>query len=398
MDLYNCFRLFFILVSFFVTSVVFCQASGKIHLTENIEAAKVSYNSSLTSLKSVFKDGVIYTISKSNLSKDRVVYSYNSEDGKIDSLIFDNNKNTKLFRDKRILSFSIVGSKFVFLCSDFIYIFKHQSNRLVFDMFVLNEFGFMNCHKFGNNILLNVCYNYHPEDFKDANVWAILNLKSNLIEHVKLLENDNNSFFGSFVNDWIVTRDSIICYARTDEYRVTFHNSAFETVDEIWTNELGENKIIVDNLKSQFDYSRDAIIELQKVDEANLTRIRKVYYLQEDVVMVLLKVGGQEIIRADYWKKKEGIWERVLIDYSSLWFEEGGSYSDREITYTDFYQNMFDLIYIGGGQFYMPYYPHIPIVETNNFNRQRDYFDKQNKVIENNEIYIGIKAIKLIDL
>ncbi|MEO9257661.1 MAG: hypothetical protein ABI207_04725, partial [Crocinitomicaceae bacterium] len=263
-----------------------------------------------------------------------------------------------------------------------------------FHGFIKNEYYFNTSINFMDKIFLQVCYNFHPEDAPYKNVWAIFNPKTLVFEKINILS-DNNILFGSFVNSWVDVCGAKICYAQSSSYKITIHNDNFEVIDSISTNELHVNEQYIEKIKQRDFLSKDAISKLSQEDDSLLTRIRKVYFLNDSCVMVLLKLAGKEEVRADYWQKTNHSWNRVFQDYSSIWFEEGQKYSDNQITYGDFYQNVYGFNYDGKLHYFKSYFPFTPIVNTMSFNRDKDFFNKQNDAIIKNELYLGIKEIQI---
>lgn len=392
--LYNwCFIIFLVTLS---GAMSYAQVANFVKINNNIKGSKLVSNPAYSTLKSTINGKFIYTTpSKSGASK-RIIHRFNTTTEVMDSIVIERSKKNEIFFNDRILSMAIVASKFVFLGSNHLFVFEEAGkNDLKFMYSIKNDYGFMNCQKLGNNLFLQVAYNYHPGDYKHTNVWAILNLEKGIVEKAHFLTDDNNALFGFLVNQWVSVYANKICYAHTDEYLISIHDENFNQIDQIKTNEFDENKSTVNRIKANFNYSKDYFVKMREIDEDSLTRIRKVFFLKEDLILALVKIAGKDQIRADYWKKQDHGWQLAQQDSSAIWFQEGVAYNPTKTTYSDFYQNVFELIYAENNKFYLPYFPYIPNITTDKFDRERDYFDKQNYAIETNETYLGIKEIAL---
>jgi hypothetical protein len=387
---------FFIFIGSLSSHISHAQVADFVKIKKNIKGSKLVSNPAYTTLKSTINGNFIYTTpSKSGASK-RIIHRFNTTTEMMDSIVIERSKKNEIFFNDRILSMTIVASKFVFLGSNYLFVFEEsEKNELKYVYSIKNDYGFMNCQKLGGNLFLQVAYNYHPVDYKHTNVWAILNLEKGIVEKTHFLTDDNNALFGFLVNQWVSVHSNKICYAHTDEYFITIHDENFNQIDQIKTNEFNENKSTVNRIKANFNYSKDYFVKMRGIDEDSLTRIRKVFFLKEDLILALIKMAGKDQIRADYWLKQDHGWQLAFQDSSTIWFQEGVEYSLTKNTYSDFYQNVFDLIYAENNKFYLPYFPYIPTIATDKFDRERDYYDKQNYAIETNETYLGIKEIGL---
>lgn len=385
-------KLTFLIVTIITLSPQLLVAQTRnIRVVDNKKGASILFNSHYNLIKSACSDSMLYSTPSQAINQSRVIYCYDIGNQQQSTLAIIPKRKYKSFFDERILSFSICGTQYVFVCNNSIFVLhRTRGNKLQFVARLKNEYSFTNSFTLGKNILLYVCYSFHPEDVKNKHVWATLNLTENHLSQVAL-QTDDNALFGFFVNNWIDVCDSKIVYARSSEYTITIHNDQFQQIDSIKTTEFDGNKPYVKQLKERNLSSKDAISTLRQTDDSLLTRIRKVYFLTDTTLFVLIKLAGKQELRADYWLKSKGEWARIHQDFSPIWYEEGKSYSNEETIYTDFYQNTFDFPYYGNNQFYLVYFPFIPTISTTNFNKDEDYFFLQNEAIKNNELYFGIK-------
>lgn len=357
---------------------------------QNIKGVRVDYAETYNSIKSTYSDSVIYYISPNTYSDLRTLYTHNLRGSKNDSLRINKKREYKSFFNTSIYSFNVIKDKYVFVCSDYIYIFKRSKNQLTFVSKLKNIHNFINSSVLGNKILLNVFYNFHPEDAENNHVWALLNIEALLLENVKIKPNDD-IIFSPFVNSWFSTYNFKLAHSLSSEYTIRIYNDKLEQIDSIKTQEFDSNKPIVNDLIKVNYHSKDAISNLWELDDSLLTRIRKIYYLNDTTLLALIKMAGKGNVRADYWQKKGSNWIRIHQDYSSDWFIEGQSYSSEKITYQDFYQNAWGFVYLGSYKFSAIYFPFIPIVNTTSFDRNKDCYLPQNNAIKNHETYIGIR-------
>ena len=374
--------------------------SRNVRVLENKKGSAVvlndQNNGKYYSIKSTYSDSTLFFTTEQSIDHKRVIYCYDLASEKQSTLTIPKTRKYKSFFDERILSFSICGSMYVFVCNNTLFILRRiKGNKLQFVAKIKNEYNFMQSHTIGKNVMVSVCYNFHPEDATYKHVWAIINLTENRLSQVTI-QSDENALFGSFVNNWINVSDSKIAYARASEYTITIHDDQFKQLDSIKTTELDGNKRYIQQFKEENLYSKDAIFHLKQLDDSLLTRIRKVYFLNDTTILALIKLAGKKELRADYWLKSNGNWTRLDQDYSSIWYVEGKTYSNDQMIYADFYQNTFGFSYSGDNQFPLVYFPYIPAISTTNFNSDENYFQLQNEAIKNNDTFFGVKKYQII--
>jgi hypothetical protein len=374
---------------------IFGQAKN-IRIADNVKGLPAGFHSNYGNIKSAYSESIIYYTSSIAVDKKITIHTFDKATGINDSFRLDTGKKGRNILSERIESFSVSGNKFVFVCNAHIFVFEKQRAKGVRCIAKMeNSYSFTKCLRLGEKVLLYTCYNYHPEDVPNKHVWAILNIQTNAIEQIKI-QPDDNAIFAAFVNSWIDTYNSKIAYAQTDEYRITILNEKFAPIDSIKTSEFDSNREYTETLREKYYLSKDAIRNLQLVDDSLLTRIRKVYLLNDSTVMALIKLPKQKGIRVDYWRKSQGSWNRICQDSTPTWYVDGETYSGDRITYTDFYQNVYDLPYVSNNEFYLMYYPYIPTITTSNFDKDADYFNLQNEAIQTNNLFFGIKKIQVV--
>ncbi len=382
-------------VVFFIPRIYFAQTSNKLEITSNTKAIKFNSKIDFNSVKSSRFNSTIYCVPIYSNDKSLIIYSYDFKNRTNDSIIINYKKKYKSIFKERVLSFSVLNNYLIYTCNNNIYVFeKLKENKISFIGSIKNLYNFNTTHVLDDKIFLQICYLFHPDDSPSNNTWAILNPKTLKVELLKK-QSEDDAIFGAFVNSWVDVQNSKIVYSRSSEYKITFHDKNFNQIDSIVTDELNQNKKHVSEFHKRNLFSKDAISKLHRDDDSLLTRIRKIYYLNDSSLMVLLKIAGKKEIRADYWTKSNGIWKLNSQDFSSIWFIEGKEYSNTKITYSDFYQNVNSLIYIGNNHFIQPYYPFISSIITESFEINKDYYEKQNDAIKNNEHFIGFKEIKI---
>jgi hypothetical protein len=373
---------------------VFSQ-SKYLHVTKNEKGNAVKYSDRYTHLKSAFSNSTIYYSAQYPIDKEIVIHTYNTETKESGKVKIENPKSAKAMLSERLESFAVNGNKLAVISSDHVLIFELTSKSSMRCIATLeNKLSFRKCLPLGDGFLLYVNYKFHPLDAEHNHVWAKLNVNKKEIENVKI-QSDQYSVFGSLLNSWIDTRGSKVVYADPLNYAITFYDENFVATDSIRSNEFDGNKFHYDNFTRADEYSKEAIYGLMAVDDSLLTRIRKVYYLNDSTVMALITRPGSESVRADYWQKRDGTWNRIYQDFSTPWFADGASYSKEQLTYADFMQNVYDFPYAGNNSFFLPYFPYIPVVTTSNFNRNTDYFKPQNDAIQQKELYFGIRQVSI---
>lgn len=372
---------------------MFAQTSKIIFEKSNIKGSIIKDFTSMNEIKSCRFDSVIFFINNTSINNQHQVSFFNYKTNKSGSIKINLKKKDNFYQE-RISSFLKFQNDFIFLTNKSIYLFKEKNGFLTLQNKIENTHNFSQILPLGEKIFLYVNYNYHPLDAKHQHAWAILNSENLTFDKFIVKENDNTKF-SAFVNNWVDTYKSKLVYTKTLEYKIMFHDTDLNEIDSIVSNELYEN---IDNINFSIensDFSKEYYTNLKKIDDSLLTRIRKIYFLNDTTVGVLLKIKNSHILRMDIWQKNSNEWIKVKSDSSTIWYEKGVEYSNKKTIYTDFYQNLYGFVYIGNYQFIKSYYPYIQSVDTKSFDENLDYFDKQNQTIKNEEIFIGFKTIQI---
>ncbi|MNY17119.1 hypothetical protein D3C86_1504180 [compost metagenome] len=229
--------------------------------------------------------------------------------------------------------------------------------------------------RLGNNFLLYVCYPFHPLDQKETNVWAKLDLSKQEIVDVHFPEIDNTKF-GNLVNSWVSTCEGTIAHASSSEYKVIFYDENYLRVDSIVMNSDTLFRVDMDFLE-QFDLrSKTGISKFMESDAQKLTRIRKVFLLDNNQLAVLSKLSKDLSppygkARLDVWEKNPDGWKLKSQVLGDDMYRDGEVYNEQHVFLGNLYQNVFDLK-ISNGQIYSVSFPYYPKVITEGFDRGKD--------------------------
>lgn len=346
----------------------------------------------LFKLKSAIYDSVIYTIPHF-LGTDDAIYAFDLKTN-IQTKLEIEPLNIKSKTSQMIFSISVFNNKFLLVTSEKLIALEKQGNKKIKIIEELdNKYNFTCSHFLSkDSVFLYVNYNFHPLEAKHQHVWGMFNWKNLSIENVTVKTNENIAF-SHFVNKWCDVYNEKIVYAHTLDYNVYFFDTNFKPIDSIISNELDSNKLFMSNFSIRELNSKENISKWRDYENEHLIRIRKVSFLNDTTIYVILKNKKDEII-VDYWQKNNNSWGKIYTDSSAIWYVENQPYSKNEITYDFFYQNIYDLVYLGNNQFASVYYPFMEKEETSNFNKN-DLFKKQNDLFKNKDTYFGLQEIKI---
>jgi hypothetical protein len=335
-------------VVFSQCKVVFSQTTEKLEITNNIKIGEKINFDLYSSIKSSFKDSLVY-FTNINITDNKFQLFYYNLISKKTEYYAANIKKKDLIAKDRIFSIEITKENLIVLGSNYLYLYRIKENKLVLEKIQHNEFNFNKIMPLGSNFLLYVNYNFHPSDAPKKHLWAILN---NQFEIKNITEmNEENSIFSYFVNDWVDTYKDNIVYAKTGEYNLYFYNSDFKCIDSIKGPDFLINTPSKEILKSLDSHTKDNIYKLKKIDDSLCTRIRKVFYLDSEKVAVLIK-SNLDVLYFHVWSKINNEWVISLSDSSSLWYQDGKKYDQKNLTYSEFFQNFYGLNKINNNSLY----------------------------------------------
>lgn len=375
--------------------LTFGQKSKYLSIYTNYATKRVENSLNWSKILSDVVDSTLYFTTKNNDSQNRLLYSTNKE---FDTLYFNTTGEAQSFSTELLFSFTALSDCFVFVGSQYVYIFNSQdeNGELILRHKLKNEFGLLESYKIDDQtVFLRVFFDYHPLDESDKHLWAKLDVKSGNIHSVSKMSDDDVAF-SHFVNDLVDVHNQKILRSESTKYLLRVYDENFNLVDSLYSSELDSlNDVDMSFVKTTSFFSKTKIGELKKFDDSLLTRIRKAYFLNDTTVMVLIKLKQRDVVRADIWVKYSNGWKRTIQDSSSIWFEMGESYSKDKTIYADFYQNVSDLVYLGDNTFHRFYFPYISNIETENYDSKEDYFYKQRDAFKNEKAHVGGKVLKL---
>lgn len=377
---------------------IFAQSPNALSIKENMPSTRVEDDGAFQQLRSCVVDSVIYTVTRSFSANGRYIYWHDLRTNRHDKMELEAPKKSGL-SSSTLYSIQKSGEQFILVGSDDIFIFEKQSSSKckLIKSIRNDKNNFHYIAPFGDRFFLYIDYQFHKLDAEHRHIWAFLNPKTYEIENLTLRP-EENTLFSSLINSWVDVCGEKIAYASTTEYKVRIFNGNFKVEDSISTDELVGNASFMESLKSHNTDSKDGIMELRDHEEKILTRIRKVYFLNDSTIALLLhppvtNESMRDSVQMHYWQKQNGTWQKIRTDYSTQWFREGGTYSAQKIPYNDFYQNANDIPYLGEYNFCEVYYPYISTTTVDQFNVDRDYFAKQNEAIRSKKPTLGVKII-----
>jgi len=373
----------------------FSQVARYLQVEKNEPFHEVRNNASWFKMLSDHEDSIFFMTPSVNRKGTRPIFSTKND---LDSLFFIVPESSTSFHKERILSFTVLNDFFILIGSQKIYIFNapEKSGEIVLRHEIPNKYGLTESYKLDDKtVFLRVFYDYHPLDESDKHVWAKLNPRSGKIWSIKKMS-DQDIAFSYFVNNLVDVHQGQILRSESTQYLLRIYDKNFNVIDSIYSKELDSiNNVDRSFIKSTNFFSKAKISKLKKYDDSLLTRIRKSFFLNDSTIMVLLKPKQKEKLRVDVWRRSGEFWNLHLQDSSSIWYEEGESYDDENLIYSDFYQNVCDLVYLGGYSFIRFYFPFIQTLNVENYNENRDYLKKQRNTIQNGKAPLGIKLLKI---
>ena len=339
---------------------------------------------------SCIDDGTIYFTPTNSQTSERIIFAIGLDGLQKESLKIKQ-KGKKGLKNERIVQFAILGDKLIVLSNVSIHFYHRSGNQFVWDKSIKNEYSFSGMERLGNNFLLHVCYPFHPLDQKETNVWAKLDLSKKEIADVHFPEIDNTKF-GNLVNSWVSVYEGTIAHASSSEYKVVFYDLNYSRLDSIVMS--SDTIFRVDKgFLEQFDLrSKTGISKFMESDSQKLTRIRKVFLLDSQHLLVISKLSKEVSspygkARLDMWEKNSDGWVLKNQLFGDDMFRDGEVYDELHPFLGNLYQNVFDLR-ISNGQIYCVSFPYYPKVITESFDRIKDidvYFK------DSTEFYYGLE-------
>ena len=364
------------------------------NLNTKLAPKKVSMDKSIISYGDnfIYFFGQHYSIDKNEL----VIKEFNTVSKSLSLLKINKTKENKGLFTENITSFNILKNKCVILTNENIYIFEKTNNSFIIKKIITNKYSFSCLYKINSSdLLLYVNYNFHPMDAQYKHAWGKLNLDGDSLYFVKKMGNDN-ARFSYFVNNWISTYNGLIAYANTTDYSIRLYNQKFELLDSIKSNFKSSNIPLLKYISNGDQYSADEMTQIRKADDTLLTRIQKIFLLDSTHLLVIIKLPKTRNMQFDIWVKKSDKWGISKSNTLPSYYETGKSYDLSNNNITGFFGNFDGLVYANNFEFYFCYFPFIENIISNSFDFEKDYNDKINKLTRENQIYYGIKKIKII--
>jgi hypothetical protein len=238
--------------------------------------------------------------------------------------------------------------------------------------------------KIGKNLLLQVCYQFHPQDQIETNRWAVLDM--NKKEIINVFEpNFDNSKFGFSVNSWVSTHEGIIAHASSYSYKVHFFDTLFQLVDSVVLDEkmFQINPEIIDKMNLM---GKDNIAQFIDYADEHFSRIQKIFLLDSTHLLVFSKLANADSLsahkgRIDLWVKQQKVWTLMEKSFGDIMFEKGSSYQSEKDFFGFLFQNVYS-INVYQKQLISIVFPYYPIVNTNSFDYDKDinhYFKNESE-------------------
>ncbi len=368
----------------------FCQT-----LTSVLQKIPQTGNLNSGNILSCVDEETIYFTPTYIQTSDRTIFAV-SLDGLPKEALIIKQKGKRGVKNERIIQFAILEDKLIVLSNASIHFYHRFGNQFVLGKSIKNQYSFSGMDRLGNNLLLYVCYPFHPLDQEETNVWAKLDLSKQQITEVHSPAIDNTKF-GCFVNSWVSTFGTTIAHASTSEYKVVFYNEFYEPIDSIVENEkhFSVDTSIVNKLKLQ---SKDAISNFMKLDEEKFTRIRKVFMLDDNHLLVLSKLSQSVLppngkARLDFWVKGSKGWEKKNQIFGDDMYRKGEVYDEQHPFLGNIYQNMYTIC-VREGRLYCVSFPFYPKIVTQSFDMSKD-IDSYFK--DKSEFYYGLENFWVAD-
>lgn len=368
----------------------YCQT-----LTSVLQEIPQTGNLNSGNILSCVEEETIYFTPTYIQTSDRTIFAVGL-DGSLKESVIIKQKGKKGLKNERIIQFEILENKLIILSNASIHFYRRSGNQFVLEKSIKNQYSFSGMNRLGRNLLLHVCYPFHPLDQEETNVWAKLDLSKQEITEIHSPVIDNTKF-GCFVNSWVSTFGTTIAHASTSEYKIVFYNEFYKPVDSIVENEkyFGIDTIIVNKLKLQ---SKEAISNFMNLDEEKFTRIRKIFMLDDNHLLVLSKLSQSVSppngkARMDFWVKGLKGWEKKNQVFGDDIYRKGEVYDEQHPFLGNIYQNIYSIC-VEGGKLYSVSFPFYPKVVTQSFDMSKD-IDSYFK--DKSEFYYGLENFWIAD-
>lgn len=347
---------------------------------------------------SCFDNGTLFSLPvRSAMGNDAIkVLVFDTKTKKSEIRKIQKVKELKKLFNEQIESIAHIRNKLVLIAFDYIYIFTlDKKPEYKLRKMIKNDGSFLNLQPLNDHELLcSVNYQYHPLDENHMHTWAKLNLATDSLGPEYYFDEENVRF-SSLPNQWISAYKGLIAYAHTTDYKILFYNSDFSLIDSIQTNVLNENRANLNLIPDGTDYTLEEMKRIGQMDDSLLTRIEKVFLLDSTKLLIIQKQPRTHYLKYDLWKKTNGKWGIDKTQSLPGHYDNGVAYSAANNYVTGFYGNFAGLSYAGQNEFYFVYYPFIENPVTKIFDYQRDYYDKTNELMRKNQLFYGVKKLKI---
>lgn len=368
----------------------FCQT-----LTSVLKQIPQTGNLNSGNILSYIEDETIYFTPTYVQTSERSIFAIRP-DGLLKETLIIKQKGKKGLGNERIVQFAILGNKLIVLSNESIHFYRRSGNQFVLEKSIKNKYSFSGMERLGKGFLLHVCYPFHPLDQAETSIWGKLDLSKQEITEIYSPTIDNTKF-GCFVNSWVSTFGVTIAHASTSEYKVIFYNEFYKPIDSIVEKDklFSIDTGIVNKLKLQ---SKDAISNFMHLDEEKFTRIRKVFMLDDEHLLVLSKLSQVASshpgkARLDIWTKGTKGWEKKNEIFGDDIYRKGEIYDEQHLFLGNIYQNMYTIC-VSGGKLYSVSFPFYPKIVTQSFDMSKD-IDSYFK--DKSEFYYGLENFWITD-
>lgn len=335
-------------------------------------------------------DRIYYLFQKSE--KLRSLFYYNIIKSTTDSIELTYTKKYKEALNNDVRDLVILKDHLVVLTDDFVLTFKLIKDKYVCLNSIKNTYFFERLFRLDDeNCFLYVDYPFHPLDSKYKHVWAKFNHLKNEITEVRFPP-EINSKFGNLVNNWVDVKNERILHASTLQYKLNIYDKNYRLVDSIATNYLDSNKMYIEKSSGININGKEDILALKKIDEKYLSRIQKVYYINENKIIVIVKLKGRTTRRCDLWQKNIN-WSHISSFEIDDWYMSGKKYSADNHPPFELLFTSTGIVSLGENKMAFLYSPFLEMKEVEKFDEQKDYNEPVNKREIKNENSIGIKVL-----
>lgn len=396
LQLMNLTKFYYLMATLFGLPL-FILSQNKIISESNNTNSNVKVIGNNTNIIVCFNNNKIYFTDQFNIDtkKNRNIYYYDILNNNYSTIKIEYNKANKAFFYTRIFSFELENNKLIVLTDSYIFTLLLEQNTATVIKSVKNaKASFNKIIKISNeNFLLYVNYNFHPLDALDKHVWAIYNLETSNISSITKMD-EVDYIFTHLVNNWLSVYKGLIAHSQSSNYKVFFYNDKFKTIDSLVSNKLIDNNKFLNNLNKNVK-SKDDIYNIIKQDDSSLTRIQKIFLLDSNNLLVMVKLPKTRDMVFDLWKKINNQWMLQKTEMSSPFYREGEMYNNTNNTFNPLYGNLNGIAYDNNYNFYVIYSPFIENIETKSFNIDEDYNKKVNDMVKKNNLYYGVRKISI---